>query len=94
MTARSPARSGSRAIGRPRFVLLCLLFTLSAAWLYGGLASGWHWRRPGYVNDSGAVIGRDLVAVWTASAEALAAASLVVLAIPSPRPTPTTTTSP
>jgi alpha-1,2-mannosyltransferase len=59
-------------LGPLRFIALVALFCLSAAWLYGGLASSWTWHPPGYVNEAGAIIGRDFVAVWAASAEALA----------------------
>jgi alpha-1,2-mannosyltransferase len=58
-------------LGRLRFALLSLLMCLSLAWLAGGLMNSWWWHPPGFVNEGGANIGRDFVAVWTAASLAL-----------------------
>jgi len=58
-------------LGRWRFALLSLLVCLSLAWLAGGLLNSWWWHPPGFVNEGGADIGRDFVALWTAASLAL-----------------------
>ncbi|HKF72414.1 MAG TPA: glycosyltransferase family 87 protein [Stellaceae bacterium] len=58
-------------LGRLRFAVLCLLGCLSLGWLAGGLLNTWWWHPPGYVNEGGANIGRDFVALWTAAHLAL-----------------------
>jgi len=58
-------------LGRLRFALLSLLMCLSLGWLAGGLMNSWWWHPPGFVNEGGANIGRDFVAVWTAASLAL-----------------------
>jgi hypothetical protein len=50
---------------------LCLLTCLSLGWLIQGLLNSWWWHPPGFVNEGGANIGRDFVALWTAASLAL-----------------------
>jgi alpha-1,2-mannosyltransferase len=73
MTAWSYARVQTELdrLGRSRFVLLCLLMCLSLAWVTKGLLNSWWWHPPGFVNQDGANIGRDFVALWTADGLAL-----------------------
>ena len=73
MTAWSVARVQAQLdrLGRLRFALLGVLTALSLAWLAGGLLNSWWWHPPGFVNEGGANIGRDFVAVWTAASLAL-----------------------
>lgn len=71
-TLRTRLQAELTWLGPLRFAVLTLLFCVSVAWLYGGLESSWSWHPPGYVNEAGAVIGRDFIAVWAASAQALA----------------------
>jgi hypothetical protein len=70
-----PSVSGLRAeldrLGRLRFAILGLLMCMSLAWLTGGMVTSWSWHPPGFVNEAGANIGRDFVAVWTAASLAL-----------------------
>ncbi len=58
-------------LGRWRFALLSLLVCLSLAWVTKGLLNSWWWHPPGFVNQAGANIGRDFVALWTAAGLAL-----------------------
>ena len=59
-------------LGRLRFALLTALLLSSAGWLVGGMVTSWRQHPPGLVNDSGANIGRDFVAPFSAASLALA----------------------
>lgn len=54
-------------LGRLRFAFVATLAWLSLLWLVGGMVTSWAWHPPGFVNESGANIGRDFVALWTAA---------------------------
>jgi Glycosyltransferase family 87 len=73
VTLRSVARLHAELnrLGPLRFALLSLLMCLSLLWLVGGMVTSWSWHPPGFVNDAGANIGRDFVALWTAASLAL-----------------------
>ena len=76
MTESSVAglRADLDRLGRLRFALLFALGMVSLAWLVGGLLNSWWWHPPGFVNAGGANIGRDFVALWSASSLALGGA--------------------
>lgn len=76
MTGASLAgiRAALDRLGRLGFAALFLVACLSLAWLIGGLLNSWWWHPPGYVNEGGANIGRDFVALWSAASLALGGA--------------------
>ena len=73
MTEGSVARVRAELdrLGRLRFALVGMLMSVSLAWLVQGLLNSWWWHPPGFVNEGGANIGRDFVALWTAAKLAL-----------------------
>jgi hypothetical protein len=59
-------------LGRLRFAFMGVIMSLSLAWLALGLMNSWWWHPPGFVNEGGANVGRDFVALWSAASLALA----------------------
>ena len=72
--SRAGIRTELDRLGRLGFAVLFLVACLSLGWLAGGLLNSWWWHPPGYVNEGGADIGRDFVALWSAASLALGGA--------------------
>jgi len=58
-------------LGPLRFALLFALGCAGLVWLLGGIGTSWWWHPPGFVNATGADIGRDFISFYSASTLAL-----------------------